>query len=88
MSVLTQTGEGELSGGYLDGCQDGGRPKNPGRSLPRRVSGRRAAQKPRSVLTQTGRSLPKREKRALVLTWTDLPQRMTTTERTGIFFRT
>ena len=27
-----------------------------------------------SVLTQTGRSLPKREKRALVLTWTDLPQ--------------
>ena len=73
-SVLTQTGEGELSGGYLDGCQDGGRPKNPGRSLPRRVSGRRAAQKPRSVLTQTGRSLPKREKRALVLTWTDLPR--------------
>ena len=45
-------------------------------SLPKRVSGRRAAQKPRSVLTQTGRSLPKREKRALVLTWTDLPRKM------------
>ena len=63
-------------GPYPNGCQDGGRPKNPGRSLPkrerahvgpypngrgrtfrgvpRRVSGRRAAQKPRSVLTQTG----------------------------------
>ena len=63
---ITQTGEGGLSGGYLDGCQDGGRPKNPGRSLPSRVSGRRAAQNPRSVLTQTGegacRSLPKRER--------------------------
>ena len=51
MSVLTQTGEGELSGGYLDGCQDFW-------SLPKRVSGRRAAQKPRSVLTQTGEKSP------------------------------
>ena len=46
-------------GPYPDGCQDGGRPKNPGRSLPKREKNRR--------------SLPKREKRALVLTWTDLP---------------